>query len=154
MVTSWTSRLTRPRVLGRSQGFPVAGLPVVGLDDENRVLIADFATAERGPEHRLDDSNRVLPGPCGVKENRDQQRNADDYLLRTRAQVVVRPDGYIGYRTDGPEITGAGLYLARWAGGTQICCAPRPKHGRTDGQESEGPIGRFIAGIWPSSGVP
>jgi hypothetical protein len=37
-------------------------------------------------------------------------------LLRVRggACLVVRPDGHIGYRADGPALDGAGGYLGRW----------------------------------------
>jgi len=34
--------------------------------------------------------------------------------VRDSSSLVVRPDGHIGHRTDGPDLTGAAAYLARW----------------------------------------
>jgi 2-polyprenyl-6-methoxyphenol hydroxylase-like FAD-dependent oxidoreductase len=34
------------------------------------------------------------------------------------AQYLVRPDGHIGYRSDGTELVGVDRYLARWLSGT------------------------------------
>ena len=62
--------------------------------------------------HRLD--RRPTPGVLSDPSG--------DALARLRVhaqtQLLIRPDGHIGFRTDQPDLTGAEHYLTRWAGGT------------------------------------
>ena len=47
------------------------------------------------------------------------------------AHYLVRPDGYIGYRSGGPTLTGLELYLARWLRdvGAASTAGTNPSHG-------------------------
>ena len=78
--------------------------------DEGRLAELEDRFAGLLIVHRLDRHRApgILTDPTG--------RALARLGVRARAQLVVRPDGYIGYRADGPDLTGAGLYLARWAG--------------------------------------
>jgi hypothetical protein len=38
---------------------------------------------------------------------------------RHTAQYLVRPDGHIGYRAGGTDVTGLARYLSRWLPGSQ-----------------------------------
>jgi len=64
--------------------------------------------------HNLD--RRPAPGVNGDLTGRAFRR----LRVRTPAQLLVRPDGHLGYRTDRPELTGVERYLAQWAGGSPV----------------------------------
>ena len=83
-----------------------------GTWDEGRLVALQDRFAGLLIVHRLDRQSApgVLTDPTG--------RALTRLGVRTRAQLVVRPDGHIGYRTDGTDLTGAELYLARLTGST------------------------------------
>jgi 2-polyprenyl-6-methoxyphenol hydroxylase-like FAD-dependent oxidoreductase len=58
--------------------------------------------------HRL--AREAAPG---VLHDLDGQASAR-LGIESTAQYLVRPDGYIGYRSGGPTLTGLERYLARW----------------------------------------
>ena len=43
---------------------------------------------------------------------------------RHTAQYLVRPDGHIGYRAGGTDVTGLARYLSRWLPGPQTTSQP------------------------------
>ena len=56
--------------------------------------------------------------PCVTVHRLDRRDPAWARLrIREAAQVLVRPDGYIAYRSDGTDLAGLRAYLDRWLSG-------------------------------------
>jgi 2-polyprenyl-6-methoxyphenol hydroxylase-like FAD-dependent oxidoreductase len=79
--------------------------------DANQVAALQDRYAGLVAIHRL--SREAAPG---VLHDVDGQASAQLGVEHT-AQYLVRPDGYIGYRSAGPELNGIKRYLARWLPG-------------------------------------
>ncbi|HEY6748095.1 MAG TPA: FAD-dependent monooxygenase [Mycobacteriales bacterium] len=62
---------------------------------------------------------RLVPGPGADRDAASDPTGAALARLgrRTPAQYVVRPDGYVGYRCGGSDLSGALRHLARWLPG-------------------------------------
>jgi 2-polyprenyl-6-methoxyphenol hydroxylase-like FAD-dependent oxidoreductase len=79
--------------------------------DANQVAALQDRYAGLVAIHRL--SREAAPG---VLHDLDGEASAQLGIERP-AQYLVRPDGYIGYRSAGPDLNGIKRYLARWLPG-------------------------------------
>jgi 2-polyprenyl-6-methoxyphenol hydroxylase-like FAD-dependent oxidoreductase len=79
--------------------------------DANQVAALQDSYAGLVAIHRL--SREAAPG---VLHDLDGQASARLGIEHT-AQYLVRPDGYVGYRSAGPDLNGIKRYLARWLPG-------------------------------------
>ena len=93
----------------------LCGSPVNWDDDQVAALCVRYAGLMS--VHRLD--REAAPG---VLHDVDGQAFAR-LGIESTAQYLIRPDGYIGYRSSGPTLNGLERYLARWLPGAGT---PRP----------------------------
>jgi hypothetical protein len=57
--------------------------------------------------------------PSALHDPNGQALRRLGLTARDTAQYLVRPDGHVGYRADGTDITGLAHYLSRWLPGEQ-----------------------------------